>query len=92
MTGDLGSKRVRSVTVLDEVVRGDEAVVLVGGQVLRVSALAHSLREFATDWIGLEELGDRLAQRHGAPPGDAVELLRTVITDLEAAGLVETRD
>lgn len=84
--------RVRRTPVRDEVVRGDEAVVLVDSQVLRVSSLAHSLRELAADWTGLEELADLLAQRHGAPDGDAHELLRTVVADLEAAGLVETRE
>lgn len=82
--------RVRAVPVLDEVVRGEEAVVLVGGQVLRVSALAHSVRELATDWTDLADLAGRLAERHGAPDGDPVVLLRAVVADLEAAGLVET--
>jgi len=82
--------RVRSVPVLDEVVRDDEAVVLVGGQVLRVSPLAHSLRTLAADWTGLEELAARLAERHGDPGGDVVELLRAVVADLQGAGLVET--
>lgn len=83
--------RVRRAEVLDEVVRGEEAVVLVHGQVLRVSALAHSVRELADDWTPLADLAEALTERHGEPDGDPVELLRAVVSDLAAAGLVETR-
>lgn len=82
--------RVRRTEVLDEVVRGDEAVVLVQGQVLRVSALAHSVRALTGDWTELEDLAVALATRHGEPDGDPVELLRTVVADLESVGLVES--
>lgn len=82
--------RVRRAPVLDEVVRGEEAVVLVQGQILRVSALAHSVRELTGDWTDLGDLAVALAARHGEPEGDPVELLRAVVADLEAAGLVET--
>ncbi|USQ76204.1 hypothetical protein [Ornithinimicrobium cryptoxanthini] len=84
--------RVRAQQVLDEVVRGDEAVVLWDGQILRVSALAHSIRELSRDWIELSDLAVALAQRHGAPDGDLMDALTPVVADLASAGLVETRD
>ena len=84
--------RVRAQQVLDEVVRGDEAVVLWAGQILRVSPLAHSIRELSRDWIEVSDLAVALAERHGAPDGDLEEALTPGVADLASAGLVETRD
>lgn len=81
--------RARRLPVRDEVVRGQEAVVLVNGQVLRVTALAQSARELATDWVDVNELADHLAQLHGQPEGDPVELVRQMLAALEEAGLME---
>lgn len=80
--------RVRATPVLDEVVRGDEAVVLVNGQILRVSALAHSLRGLAPEWTDLSVVAAGLTAEHGAPEGDPEELLGPVVADLVAAGLL----
>jgi hypothetical protein len=84
--------KVRRQDVLDEVVRGDEAVVLWAGQVLRLSALAHSIRQLSADWVELSVLARLLAERHGEPGGDPVEALRPMVRDLASAGLVETRE
>lgn len=83
--------RVRAQQVLDEVVRGGESVLLWAGQIVRVSPLAHSIRELASDWIEVSELAGALADRHGLPEGDPVEALTPIVTELESAGLVETR-
>lgn len=84
--------RVRRQEVLDEVVRGDEAVVLWAGQILRLSALAHSIRALSGEWIELADLAGALAERHGEPDGDPVEALRPMVADLATAGLLETRE
>ena len=84
--------RVRATPVLDEVIRGKEAVVLVDGQILRVSALAHSLRALAPDWTELAVVAQGLTMQHGEPDGDPQELLAPVVADMVDAGLLLVED
>jgi hypothetical protein len=75
----------------DRVDRGGEAVVLVGDQVVRLSALATALLDAATDWCDEEELVRALVARFGEPSDgpDAQELTRRAVDDLESRGLLE---
>lgn len=81
---------VRAVVAHDELHRGGESLVLLDGQVHRVSALGTLLRERATGPVTLEDLAAALEERFGAPPqGRALDLTREAVDALLGAGLLE---
>lgn len=81
---------VRTVVAHDELHRDGESLVLLDGQVHRVSALGTMIRERAGGPITLEELAGALEEAFGAPPeGTALELTRQAVDALVAVGLVE---
>ncbi len=84
--------RVRRRPFLDEYVDGDESAVMVGDQVIVLSALATSLLALIGEGeTRSDALARRLSQRYGPPPGD-LDGLRTTelaLKDLESAGLVQ---
>ena len=87
-----GTMRVRRRPVLDEYVDGDESAVMVGDQVVVLSALATTLLAL----IGDEEtetafLAQQLIKRYG-PPSDDLDGLKSTqeaLNDLETNGLVQ---
>jgi hypothetical protein len=82
--------RVRALPVLDRVERGGESVVLVGRQVVRLSALATALVLACGDWCTVEELTGELVAQFGDPPsGDARSVTAAALPDLRDQGLVE---
>ena len=87
-----GTMRVRRRPFLDEYVDGDESAVMVGDQVVVLSALATTLLAL----IGDEEtetafLAQQLIKRYGPPPDDLDGLKSTheALSDLERNGLVQ---
>lgn len=81
---------VRAVVAHDELHRDGESLVLVEGQVHRVSALGTFIRERAGGPVTLEELAQALETAFGPPPeGTALEQTRAAVEVLLAAGLLE---
>lgn len=83
--------RARRVAVHDEVVRDGESVVLLGRQVIRLSALGTTLLELCPDWRGVDELADGLTERFGTPPDGSDPRLMTeaALEALHEQGLVD---
>lgn len=80
---------VRTVAAHDELHEGGESLVLVDGQVRRVSMIGTSIRAMATEGISVADLSRALEEEYGAPPeGDADDLTRRAVADLLAAGLL----
>ncbi len=84
--------RVRRLPCLDEYVDGDESAVMVGDQVIVLSALATALLAL----IGEGEtetaaLAQQLTERYGPPPDDLdrQKVTEAVLGDLERNGLVQ---
>lgn len=77
--------------VRDEVIRDGESVVLLGRQVIRLSALGTTLLELCDDWRGAEELALGLTERHGGPPAgfDATAMTEAALQALHEQGLVD---
>lgn len=81
--------RVRTVPAHDELHRDGESLVLVDGQVQRVSLLGTMIRELADEGIGVEELAGVLEARFGAPAdGSTLDLTRAAVRALVDAGLL----
>lgn len=83
--------RARYLPAADRVERDGEAVVLVGREVVRLSALATTLLDSCPDWTPASDLVDVLLATFGpAPEGvDAVESTEVALRTLAAKGLVE---
>ncbi|AXH96510.1 hypothetical protein [Ornithinimicrobium avium] len=83
--------RVRAVLAHDELHHEGESLVLVDGQVHRVSALGTTIRRHAAVGVAtLDELATALEDEFGTPPeGSAQELTRRAVETLVAAGLLE---
>ena len=83
--------RARRVEVQDEVVRDGESVVLLGRQVIRLSALGTTLLELCGDWRETEELAAGLVERFGEPPegADARFMTEASLHALHDQGLVD---
>lgn len=83
--------RARRVEVQDEVIRDGESVVLLGRQVIRLSALGTTLLELCDDWRNAEELAHGLTERHGEPPAglDATAMTEAALQALHNQGLVD---
>ena len=82
---------VRAVVAHDELHRDGESLVLVAGQVHRVSALGTLIRERARGPLTLEELARALEAEFGTPPeGTPLEHTRQAVDALLAAGLLES--
>lgn len=77
--------------VQDEVIRGGESVVLLGRQVIRLSALGTTLLELCDDWRDAKELAHGLTERHGEPPAgvDAMAMTEAALQALHDQGLVD---
>ena len=83
----------RRVSGHDELHHDGESLVLIDGEVKRISALGTVLREVAREPHTLDELAAALAEEFGAPPeGDAVEVTRQALDVLVEAGLMERLD
>lgn len=84
---------VRAVPAHDELHREGESLVLVDGQVHRVSALGTVLRERAAARATVEELAAALVEVFGPPPdGNALGMTGEAVQVLLDAGLLETVD
>ncbi|MCE0487177.1 hypothetical protein [Ornithinimicrobium sediminis] len=84
---------VRALPVHDVLERDGESLVLVAGTVSRLSVPATLVRSWCTAWTSLEEVTAALVAELGPPPdGDPREVARTWVSELENAGIVETRD
>lgn len=85
--------RVRTVVAHDELHREGESLVLVDGQVQRVSALGTVVRESAREALTVAELAEVLEEEFGPPPqgGTLVTTLEVVAT-LLGVGLLEPVD
>ncbi|MFC8501951.1 hypothetical protein ACFUC1_06295 [Pedococcus sp. NPDC057267] len=83
--------RARRLPVADRVDRDGESVVLVGREVVRLSALATTLLDACPDWTEEERLVAVLVERFGAPPGgdDPAVLVARALDTLTGHGLVE---
>ena len=85
--------RARRLPVADRVDRDGESVVLVGREVVRLSALATALLDACPDWTEEEQLVAVLLDRFGPPPGggDPVVLVQDALTALARHRLVDRR-
>lgn len=83
--------RARRVPVQDEVVRDGESVVLLGRQVIRLSAIGTTLLELTGDWRDLDVLTVDLTDRFGHPPAGyrATDMTQAALQALHQQGLVE---
>lgn len=77
--------------VQDEVIRDGESVVLLGRQVIRLSALGTTLLELCNNWRDAKELAHGLTERHGEPPAgfDAMAMTEAALQALHDQGLVD---
>lgn len=77
--------------VQDEVVRDGESVVLLGRQVIRLSAIGTTLLELTGDWRDFDDLTFDLTNRFGHPPADysASAMTGAALHALHQQGLVE---
>lgn len=77
--------------VQDEVIRDGESVVLLGRQVIRLSALGTTLLELCDNWRDAKELAHGLTERHGEPPAgfDATAMTEAALQALHDQGLVD---
>ena len=83
--------RARYLPAVDRVDRHGEAVVLVGRDVVRLSALATTLLDSCPDWTPTSELVEALLATFGPTPEgvDAVVATDAALRTLAAQGLVE---
>lgn len=80
---------VRTVPAHDELHDEGESLVLMDGEVRRVSPIGTTIRALAADGIEVEDLARALEEEYGIPPeGDALELTRRAVSDLLEAGLL----
>ena len=82
--------RARALPSLDRVDREGGAVVLVGRQVVRLSALATAVLDACPEWCAVENLAGALVTQFGEPPSDdARSVTEAVLMELRDQGLVE---
>lgn len=80
---------VRSVPAHDELHHEGESLVLMDGEVRRVSPIGTTIRTLAADGIAVEDLARALEEEYGIPPeGEVLELTRRAVSDLLEAGLL----
>ena len=83
----------RRVEGHDELHHEGESLVLIDGEVKRISALGTSLRRLTVEPRSLAELTQGLVEEYGAPPeGSAEDVTRGAIAALVDAGLLERLD
>ena len=81
--------RVRAVTAHDELHRDGESLVLVDGQVHRVSALGTLIRSRARGGASVEELAVALEEEFGRPTeGTTLHLTAGAVETLLEVGLL----
>lgn len=82
--------RVRTVAAHDELRHEGESLVLLDGQVRRISPIGTVIRDRATQGASVEELATVLEDLFGAPgDGDALGLTRAAVQTMLAEGLLE---
>ena len=83
--------RARYLPAVDRVDRGGEAVLLVGREVVRLSALATTLLDSCSDWTPVSELVDVLVTAFGPTPEgvDPAAATEAALRTLASQGLVE---
>lgn len=82
--------RARRAELHDVFRDGDEAVVMAGTNVVRLSRLATHLLEQMADWRTSDDLAAVLVERFGDPPnGDVVAFIHTTLTALATLDIVE---
>jgi hypothetical protein len=76
---------------VDRVVREGESVVLVGREVIRLSALATHLLDRCADWTDLDDLTSALLTEFGSTPEgvDPRAATEAAVTTLALQGLLE---
>lgn len=85
--------RVRTVPAHDELHEEGESLVLLDGQVRRVSPLGTVIRAHASRGASVDELAGVLEETFGGPDeGTALELTRAAVETLLAEGLLEQVD
>ena len=82
--------RVRTVPAHDELHDAQESLVLLDGQVRRVSPIGTAIRAHATHGASVDELAVVLEELFGLPDeGDVLSLTREAVQALVAEGLLE---
>jgi hypothetical protein len=83
--------RARYLPAVDRVDRDGEAVLLVGREVVRLSALATTLLDACSDWTPASELVEVLLASFGPTPEgvDPTAATEVALRTLAAQGLVE---
>lgn len=81
--------RVRTVPAHDELHHDGESLVLLDGQVRRISPIGTAIRTAASDGTGVIELARVLEKLFGVPEdGDALALTRAAVHTMLAEGLL----
>lgn len=77
-------------TVDDALQRGDEVLVLVGSEVMLLSALSSEIVRVCSGGLSVGELGAHLLDEFGAPPYGAsvADQTRLLVSRLHEAGIV----
>lgn len=83
--------RARRLEIIDQVVDGDESVVLVGHTVVRLSPLATAILAELTDWTEATAITNAMTETFGPPPEgtDALGAIEAALLDLAGQELIE---
>lgn len=81
--------KFRAVPAKDVLIRGDNALVLVGTQLTMITTIAVCVLSIIDDWTEDVVVAKRLVEQFGVPDGNVLEHTRSICLELAAAGLVE---
>lgn len=82
--------KVKASVVHDQIVVSGESIVLLDGEVIRLSELATTILAETNEWCDVGELAVRLERRFGPAPDGVGTLSATqsALRDLEQNGLI----
>lgn len=83
--------KARRLDIIDQIVEGDESVVLVANMVIRLSALATAILRELDDWSDSADVAETMTATFGPAPAGTNPLLtiESALREMAEQGLVE---